>query len=76
VGNVYISDLGNNRIRKVTLDGTITTVVGNGVPGYAGDGGPPAAAELNAPGDLALDQAGNLYILDAGNGVVRKVILP
>ena len=75
-GNVYVSDLQSNSIRKVATNGTITTVVGSGVKGYAGDGGPPLAAQLSSPGSLAFDQAGNLYISDTGNGVVRKVVLP
>jgi sugar lactone lactonase YvrE len=75
-GNVYISDDGNSRVRKVTLDGMITTVVGTGVRGFSGDGGPPGTAQLNGPEDLAFDQAGNLYVFDSGNGLIRKVILP
>ncbi|MEO7651482.1 MAG: hypothetical protein ABIZ80_13535, partial [Bryobacteraceae bacterium] len=75
-GNLYISDQGNNRIRRVSFDGRITTVIGSGVRGFAGDGGPLEAAQLSSPSTLAFDQAGNLYILDRGNGRVRKVILP
>jgi sugar lactone lactonase YvrE len=72
-GNVYIADLGNNRIRKVKPDGTITTVAGNGTAGYSGDGGAATNAQLNGPKGLTLDVAGNLYIGDTSNNVVRKV---
>ena len=71
--NVFIADTANNRVRKVTADGVITTVAGNGAAGYSGDGGPATAAKLNRPGGLAIDSAGNLYISDTGNNVVRKV---
>jgi uncharacterized protein (TIGR03437 family) len=71
-GNLYIADSGNNRIRKVT-NGVITTVAGNGTPGFSGDNGPAASAGLSAPIGLALDSAGNLYIADRNNGRIRKV---
>ena len=72
-GNVYIADSYNNRIRKVTIDGVINTVAGNGTLGFTGDGGPATAAELNYPYGVAVDTAGNLYIADSGNNRVRKV---
>lgn len=72
-GNLYIADTGENRVRKVTLSGTISTVAGTGANGNAGDNGPAAAAVLNTPSGLAVDSAGNLYIADAGNGVIRRV---
>ena len=71
--NLYVADLTNNRIRKITTDGKITTVAGNGMPGYSGDGGPATAATLFLPSGIALDAAGNLYIADTGNSVVRRV---
>ena len=74
VGNVYIADTGNNRVRKVaTGTGVVTTVAGTGIAGYSGDNGPAASAQLSWPWALALDSAGNLYIADDGNGVVRMV---
>jgi uncharacterized protein (TIGR03437 family) len=71
-GNVYIPDSSNCRIRKVSPNGTITTIAGNGVPGYSGDGGPATSAELTYPEAVAFDSAGNYYIADKAN-VVRKV---
>ena len=74
VGNIYIADTGNNRIRVVNAaDGTISTLAGNGTAGYTGDGGQATAAEMNFSVDIALDSAGNLYIGDVSNNVVRKV---
>jgi len=70
-GNFYIADSYNNRIRKVTTAGIITTVAGSGVGGYRGDGGSATAAELYWPGGVALDAAGNLYIADSDNSVIR-----
>jgi len=73
VGNLYITDTGNQRIRKVTPTGTITTVAGNGVSGYWGDGGQATAAQINNPEDVAFDAAGNMYITDVNYAVVRKI---
>jgi len=72
-GNLYIADTGNNRIRKVTASGIVTTIAGNGASGYAGDGGPATAAQLNGPSRVALDPAGNIYFTDNGNNVVRRI---
>jgi uncharacterized protein (TIGR03437 family) len=72
-GNVYIPDSSNSRIRKVSPDGTISTIVGNGVEGYSGDGGPAISASLNYPEAVAFDSAGNYHIADEGANVVRKV---
>ena len=72
-GNLYIADMGNNRVRKVSASGIITTIAGSGTGGYSGDGGPATSAQLNAPQGAAMDSAGNLYIADSGNNLVRKV---
>jgi uncharacterized protein (TIGR03437 family) len=72
-GNIYISDSGNDVIRKIDTAGIIRTVAGNGSPGFSGDGGPATSAQLDSPGGIAVDSAGNLYIADASNNRVRKV---
>jgi DNA-binding CsgD family transcriptional regulator/sugar lactone lactonase YvrE len=74
-GNLYIADSGNNRVRKVDIAGTITTVAGNGIRGFAGDGGPAAAAELAAPTAIAVDAGDDLYIADFLNNRIRLVSL-
>ena len=74
-GNIYISDDGNNVIRKIdAISGIITTVAGNGTAGNSGDGGLATSAKLNDPSlGIALDAAGNIYIADDGNNKIRKV---
>jgi len=73
VGNMYIADKNNYRIRKVDLNGIITTVAGNGIGAYAGDGGQATAASLFNPTQVAFDATGNMYIADYGNNRVRMV---
>jgi hypothetical protein len=78
-GNVYFSDADNHRIRKISVDGIISTVAGSGATGagnggFAGDNGPATAARLNAPQGVAIDAAGNLLFTETGNRRVRKVI--
>ena len=72
-GTTYIADGGNNRIRKVDPDGTITTVAGDGTRGSTGDGGLAVAASLSNPRQVALGSEGDLYIADSGNSLVRRV---
>lgn len=72
-GNIYIADTNNNRVRKVGLDGIITTVAGNGSEGFSGDGGPATSATISRPRGVALDAGGNLYIADYGHHRIRKV---
>lgn len=72
-GNLYVSDSGNNRVRRISDDGTITTIAGSGVAGFSGDEGDAAAAQLDAPGDLEVDAVGSLYVADRGNGRIRVV---
>ena len=77
-GNLYISDAINNRVRKVTPAGVISTIAGTGPTGfrnggYAGDGGSALTARLSTPQGLATDGAGNLYIADRNNLRVRKI---
>jgi hypothetical protein len=72
VGNIYIADQYNNRIRKVS-SGTISTIAGTGVGGFSGDNGAATSATLNHPTALAVDGAGNLYIADTDNHRIRKI---
>src|SRR5262249_37440850 len=72
-GDVYVADNTNSRILKVTPNGAVSTVAGNGSQGFSGDGGPATSAQLSRPVDVAFDQAGNLYIADIGTPRVRKV---
>jgi len=73
VGNLYINDWYNNRVRKVDINGIITTVAGNGNATYSGDGGAATNASLAYPAGVAVDMLGNLYIADRNNHRVRKV---
>jgi len=72
-GDVFIADTYNNRVVKVTPQGQVVTVAGDGVAGYSGDGRLAAFAELNSPTGLAVDALGNLYIADSANNVIRRV---
>ena len=73
-GNLYLADNGNNRIRRISPDGIVTTVAGSGdAAGFGGDGGPATKAILSGPEDVKVDGAGNLFIADPGNNRVRKV---
>ncbi len=72
-GNLYVPDGGAHCIRKVSVSGIITTIVGTGAPGYSGDGGAATAAQLNKPVDVAVDSAGNIYCTDQNNNVIRKI---
>ncbi len=74
LGNVYVADTANHRVRKIAAGGTITTVAGTGEAGAGGDGGPATSAQLSLPSGVALDGDGTLYIADTGNSKVRKVI--
>ncbi len=70
---MYISDWGNNRIRKVNTSGIISTIAGTGVAGYSGDGGLATAAELHQAYEIRLDCGGNLYVPDAANERMRVI---
>ena len=73
LGNLYIADKGNSRIRMVTPNGTIITIAGTGTPGFGGDGGSSTQAQLNFPVAVRVDNAGNVYIADSGNNVIRML---
>ncbi|MFE9898412.1 NHL repeat-containing protein, partial [Streptomyces sp. NPDC005529] len=72
-GNLYTTDTYNHRIRKVDLQGTISTVAGTGQRGFNGDNQPATTAQLNYPRGLTVDAHGNLYITDTDNERIRKV---
>lgn len=72
-GNVYAADSASFYVRKITPQGTISIVAGNGTKGASGDGGPARNASLNYMSGLAVDPAGNLYISDSDNRRIRKV---
>jgi sugar lactone lactonase YvrE len=70
-GNVYIADASNNRIRKMTPAGVVTTLTGSGSPAFAD--GLESEASFNFPLGVAVDSAGNVYVADYSNNRVRKV---
>ena len=72
-GNVYISNIDNNYVRKVDATETVSIIAGTKEPGYAGDDGPAVRAQLNYPAAVAVDKAGNVYIADTGNHRIRRV---
>ncbi len=76
-GNLYITDGENNRILKRAANppNSITTVAGDGNPGFGGDDGPATSAQLDSPNGIVVDNGGNLYIADSGNNRIRKVDL-
>jgi uncharacterized protein (TIGR03437 family) len=73
VGNLYIADPSNRRIRKVDIAGIVTTIAGIGVEGFTGDNGPATSAEIGRPTALVLDSAGNLYFADSSSQRVRVI---
>src|SRR5205807_675907 len=77
-GNLYFTDSVNSRVRRVTPNGTITTIAGNGTKGYCGDGGPAVNACLSQPSAVAVGTTGAgraLFIADSSNQRIRQVIL-
>jgi hypothetical protein len=73
-GNLFVADISNNRIRKITTStGLISTVAGTGTAGYNGDGILATAAQINIPSALAFDSNGDLYFTDRSNSRIRKI---
>ncbi len=72
-GSLYIADRDNHRIRKVSPDGTIDTVAGNGSAGFSGDGGSAVDAQLFGPISVAVEPGGTLLVADSNNAAVRRV---
>ena len=70
-GNLYVADYGNNEIREIATDGTVTTIAGNGTQGVinASD----TLATFNEPAGITIDAAGNLYVADSGNNLIREI---
>lgn len=70
--NLYVADRANNRIRKVTPDGHVSTLAGNGTAGTV-DSQDSASAEFNAPSGIAIDNYGNVYVSDYSSHHIRKI---
>ncbi|MFY9574616.1 MAG: IPT/TIG domain-containing protein, partial [Blastocatellia bacterium] len=68
---IYVADAGNNRIRKIAIDGAVTTVAGDGNAGFAD--GPGASAQFNNPQGVAVDSSGGVYVADTGNHRLRRI---
>ena len=76
LGNIYIADYNNQRIRKVTVStGIISTIAGTGTSSYSGDNGAATSATLKYPYGVGLDTASNVYIADTENNRIRKVTI-
>jgi len=71
-GNVYVADAGNNKIRKITPQGVVSTLAGNGTAGLMD--GKFTDSEFNQPAGIAIDKNGNLFVGDTGNNVIRKIV--
>ncbi len=73
VGNLYVADTGNSRIRRIAPDLSVRTIAGWGGAGFSGDGKAAVNAQLSAPAGVAVDAAGNIYVADTGNHRVRRI---
>ena len=74
-GNIFFTEYNNNVLRKIDINGHISTVAGTGVSGFSGDQGPSNAAQLSLPHGVAVDNnSGSIYIVDVGNNRIRKII--
>lgn len=73
-GNLYISDTKNQRIRKVSSNGTISTIAGTGMAGFSGDGAAATLAMISLPTAIAVDSSGNIFFADSNNNRVREIV--
>ncbi len=73
VGNLFIAERINCRIRKVNTSGIITTIAGTGISGFSGDNGPATSAQINAPSHICFDKFGNLFFADVSNNRIRMI---
>lgn len=74
VGDVYISDTGNQRIRRIDhVTGNIATIAGTGINGFSGDGGPATSAQINSARGVVVNAAGDVFIADTSNNRVRMI---
>lgn len=71
VGNVYVADMSNNRIRKISTDGTVTTIAGTGAPGSSD--GSLGVSQVSYPQDVQVDASGNVYVADTNNNLIRRI---
>ena len=72
-GNLYVAEQGAHRVRRISIQGIVSTVAGTGSQGFSGEGGPAVSAQLNNPTAVTVDRAGNLYICDQFNHRIRRV---
>jgi serine/threonine-protein kinase len=72
-GNLYVADSYNNRIRKITPQGVVSTYAGTGAPGFAD--GDPGSATFNGPNGIAVDNSGNVYVADYNNNAIRLITI-
>lgn len=74
-GTLYVSDNGNDVVRRIDTSGIITTLAGTGLRGFSGDGGPARAATLNGPSGVAVDSLGQVFVADDYNNRIRRIDL-
>lgn len=71
--SLFVTEYGGHRVRRVDVDGRISTIAGNGLPGFSGDGGPAISARLNHPKGIAVDGSGNIFVADSENARIRLI---